>query len=85
VIRYDHYAEEIKIAGERAASLTKQLLAFSRKQVIEPKVLDLNAIIRESTVMLQRLIGDDIVLETHLDDLPWGKSWQTRIRFIRSS
>jgi PAS domain S-box-containing protein len=63
------YAEEIKIAGERAASLTKQLLAFSRKQVIEPKLLDLNAIIRESTVMLGRLIGDDIVLETHLDDL----------------
>jgi PAS domain S-box-containing protein len=61
------YAEEITTAGERAASLTKQLLAFSRKQVIEPKVLDLNAIIRESTVMLRRLIGDDIVLETHLD------------------
>jgi two-component system, cell cycle sensor histidine kinase and response regulator CckA len=61
------YAEEITTAGERAASLTKQLLAFSRKQVIEPKVLDLNAIIQESTGMLQRLIGDDIILETHLD------------------
>jgi len=61
------YAEQITIAGERAASLTKQLLAFSRKQVIEPTVLDVNAIIRESTVMLRRLIGDDIVLETHLD------------------
>jgi PAS domain S-box-containing protein len=61
------YAEEITTAGARAAGLTKQLLAFSRKQVIEPKVLDLNAIIRESTVMLRRLIGDDIVLETHLD------------------
>jgi PAS domain S-box-containing protein len=61
------HAEQITIAGERAASLTKQLLAFSRKQVIEPKVLDVNAIIRESTVMLRRLIGDDIVLETHLD------------------
>jgi PAS domain S-box-containing protein len=61
------YAEEITTAGERAASLTKQLLAFSRKQVIEPKALDLNAVIRESTVMLRRLIGDDIVLETHLD------------------
>ena len=61
------YATEIREAGKRAASLTKQLLAFSRKQVIEPKVLDLNAIIRESATMLQRLIGDDIVLETHLD------------------
>ena len=37
------YASEISTAGERAASLTKQLLAFSRKQVIEPRVLDLNA------------------------------------------
>lgn len=63
------YADEISIAGDRAGSLTKQLLAFSRKQVIEPKVLDLNAIVRESTAMLRRLIGDDIVLETHLDDL----------------
>jgi len=61
------YAEEITTAGERAASLTKQLLAFSRKQVIEPKVVDVNALIRESTLMLRRLIGDDILLETHLD------------------
>jgi PAS domain S-box-containing protein len=61
------YAEEISTAGDRAAGLTKQLLAFSRKQVIEPKVVDLNAIIRESAAMLQRLIGDDIALETHLD------------------
>jgi PAS domain S-box-containing protein len=61
------YADEIRMAGDRAASLTKQLLAFSRKQVIEPKVLDLNATIRESAPMLQRLIGEDIVLETHLD------------------
>jgi PAS domain S-box-containing protein len=62
------HADEIKIAGERAASLTKQLLAFSRKQVIDPKVVDLNAIIRESAAMLQRLIGDDIALDTHLDN-----------------
>jgi PAS domain S-box-containing protein len=61
------YAEEIKTAGDRAASLTKQLLAFSRKQIIEPRVLDLNATIRESAPMLQRLIGEDIVLKTNLD------------------
>jgi signal transduction histidine kinase/ActR/RegA family two-component response regulator len=61
------YANQIREAGERAASLTKQLLAFSRKQVIEPRVLDLNMTIRESAPMLQRLIGEDIVLETHLD------------------
>ena len=62
------YADEIKAAGERAASLTKQLLAFSRKQLIEPKVLDLNTTIRQSAPMLQRLIGEDITLQTHLDD-----------------
>ena len=62
------YVREIQNAGERAANLTKQLLAFSRKQVIEPRILDLNATIRESAPMLQPLIGEDIVLETRLDD-----------------
>jgi PAS domain S-box-containing protein len=61
------YALEIKNAGDRAAGLTKQLLAFSRKQVIEPRVFDLNTTIRQSAPMLQRLIGEDIALETHLD------------------
>jgi len=60
------YALEIRKAGERAAGLTKQLLAFSRKQAIEPRVMDVNATIRESVPMLQRLIGEDIVLETRL-------------------
>jgi PAS domain S-box-containing protein len=62
-----NYVLEIRKAGERAASLTKQLLALSRKQVIEPRVLDLNATIRESAPMLRRLIGEDIALETHLE------------------
>ncbi len=62
-----HYAEEIGKAGERAASLTRQLLAFSRKQIIEPKALDLNAAMRDSLPMLQRLIGEDIHLTTRLD------------------
>jgi two-component system, cell cycle sensor histidine kinase and response regulator CckA len=61
------YATQIRDAGERAASLTKQLLAFSRKQLIEPKVIDLNTTIRQSAPMLQRLIGEDIDLETYLD------------------
>ena len=61
------YVLEIKKAGERAGGLTKQLLALSRKQVIEPRVLDLNATIRESAPMLRRLIGEDIALETHLE------------------
>jgi two-component system cell cycle sensor histidine kinase/response regulator CckA len=56
--------EEIKRAGERAASLTKQLLAFSRKQVIEPKVWNLNILMTDLNRMLVRLIGENIDLKT---------------------
>ena len=59
--------EEIKKAGERATSLTKQLLAFSRKQVLQPRVLELNTAVAEMHKMLQRLIGEDIELITSLD------------------
>jgi signal transduction histidine kinase len=59
--------EEIKKAGERAASLTRQLLAFSRKQMLQPRVLYLNTIIVEVDKMLRRLIGEDVMLETRLD------------------
>jgi signal transduction histidine kinase/ActR/RegA family two-component response regulator len=57
-----HKLEAIKGAGEQAASLTRQLLAFSRKQVLQPKVLDLNKVIFETNKILQRLIGEDIDL-----------------------
>jgi PAS domain S-box-containing protein len=59
--------EEIQRAGERAASLTQQLLAFSRKQVFEPSVLDLNAVVSEATRMLRRLIREDVQLLTSLE------------------
>jgi two-component system cell cycle sensor histidine kinase/response regulator CckA len=59
--------EEIKKAGESAATLTRQLLAFSRKQVLQPKVLQLNVIVNDVNKMLQRLIGEDIDLLTVLE------------------
>jgi PAS domain S-box-containing protein len=55
--------EEIKRAGDRAASLTQQLLAFSRKQIIEPKVVHLDHLVAEMHKMLARLIGENIVLQ----------------------
>jgi two-component system, cell cycle sensor histidine kinase and response regulator CckA len=60
-------AEEIKLAGLRAAELTRQLLAFSRRQVLAPKVLDLNAVVANIERMLRRLLGEDIELVTSLD------------------
>ncbi len=60
-------AAEIKHAAEKAASLTAQLLAFSRKQVLRPKVLDLNFMVKDVEKMLCRVLGEDIELETVLD------------------
>ncbi len=56
------WAVEIATAAERAAGLPRQLLAFSRKQIIQPRVLDLNGTITGIEKMLQRLIGEDIIL-----------------------
>jgi hypothetical protein len=54
--------EEIDKAGARAAELTQQLLAFSRKQILEPHVLDLNRVVRETEPMLSRLVGEDVAV-----------------------
>ena len=59
--------DQIIKAGNRASSLTKQLLAFSRQQVLEPKILLLNAVVADTDKMLRRLIGEDIELLTSLD------------------
>ena len=59
--------ETIKKAGVRAASLTSQLLAFSRRQVLQPRVLNLNSVVSETQKMLQRLMGEDIDQKIVLD------------------
>ena len=64
--------DEIEKAGQRAAALTQQLLAFSRKQVLEPKILDLNSIVADVEKMLRRLIGADVELEI-ISDPTLGK------------
>jgi PAS domain S-box-containing protein len=61
------YLAEVRKAGERAVELTRQLLAFSRKQIVSPRPLDLNQTVVDVEKMLQRVIGEDIELTTILD------------------
>jgi PAS domain S-box-containing protein len=63
--------KEIKKAGEKAASLTRQLLAFSRKQVVRPKLLDINELINEMEKMLKYMIGENIDFQTVLGPELW--------------
>ena len=58
---------EINEAADKAAGLTRQLLAFSRKQLLEPKVIDINGLISRLSGMLKRLIGDNVSLVCHLN------------------
>jgi PAS domain S-box-containing protein len=69
--------EQVAQAASRAARLTRQLLAFSRKQVLAPTVLELNAVVTDAEQMLRRVIGEDIVFVTEL--APAG-SWVTADR-----
>jgi two-component system, cell cycle sensor histidine kinase and response regulator CckA len=61
------FVEEIKSAAQRAALLTRQLLAFSRQQVLAPQVLDLNEVIYKAEKLLRRVIGEDVEFITSLD------------------
>ncbi|HZY04581.1 MAG TPA: ATP-binding protein [Anaeromyxobacteraceae bacterium] len=63
--------EVIRQAGESASALTRQLLAFSRKQVLQPKVLGLNEMVGRAESMLRRVIGEDVELVTHLGEGLW--------------
>jgi len=63
--------EQIMKAGRHSASLTSQLLAFSRKQTLQPKIVDLNVLVRNIQKMLHRLIGENIDLVLKLADDPW--------------
>jgi PAS domain S-box-containing protein len=64
--RAQEAVKEIDGAADRAIAVTRQLLAFSRKQMLQPRPLDLNACITEINKLIRRLIGEDITLETHL-------------------
>jgi two-component system cell cycle sensor histidine kinase/response regulator CckA len=75
VLREDHPAhadiQEVRRAAERAASVTRQLLAFSRKQLLEPRLFNLNEIVISLARLLERLLGEDVRLETELSpELP---------------
>ncbi len=65
------HVQRIHETGERAAKLTKQLLSFSRREVIEPQVLNLSQIVRDLSRMLQRIIGEDITMAMVLADDLW--------------
>jgi PAS domain S-box-containing protein len=65
--KLQHYAIEIKKASQRATQLTRQLLAFSRKQVLYPALLDLNAVVGDIVNILRRLIGEDVQIVIEAD------------------
>jgi two-component system, cell cycle sensor histidine kinase and response regulator CckA len=66
--------QQICESAQRGSELTRQLLAFSRKQVSEPRILDLNAVVERITPMLSRLIGEDVRLDIRLGEKPWTVS-----------
>jgi two-component system cell cycle sensor histidine kinase/response regulator CckA len=75
--------EQIQQAGERATALTRQLLAFGRKQMLQPVVLDLNAVVVRIEQLLRRVIGEDVRLTTQLDpQLPRIKADPTQVEQV---
>lgn len=77
------FAEEVEKAGQRAAALTRQLLAFSRQQILTPVILDLNSLVSDMQKMLPRLIGEDVALEIDLHpDLGTVKADRSQIEQV---
>ena len=75
--------EEILKSAERIANLTQQILAFSRKQTLQPRIISINRLISETEEMLCRLIGEDIELETRLEPELWRvKADQSQIEQV---
>lgn len=70
-----HSIEEIKKAAERSSELTKQLLAFSRRQVMQTRTLDINQVIKDTVSLLQHLIGENILIKTFL---------KSKLRFVEA-
>ncbi len=74
---------EIRKAGKRAENLTRQLLAFSRKQIYKTEIMEINDVIREMDKMLHRIIGEDIIINTVLEEnLPKIKADRSQIEQI---
>ena len=77
------YIQQILKGGQRARDMIRQLLAFSRKQIIDPRIVDLNKVVRENLDILKRLIGADIEMEIHLSSrLPRIKADPSQIEQI---
>jgi two-component system, cell cycle sensor histidine kinase and response regulator CckA len=76
-------AEQIQTAAQRASSLTRQLLAFSRKQMLAPSVISIHSVVNDMEKILRRLIGEDVQLETHsVDDLWLVKADRSQIEQV---
>jgi signal transduction histidine kinase len=73
---------EVSKAAARAARLTRQLLAYSRKQVLEPRVLQLNGVITETRSMLERVISENIEFSTRLADEEIGNVLVVQLEFV---
>jgi len=67
-----HRLDQIKKGAERAADLTRQLLAFSRRQILQPEVLDLNMVLEDMDRMIRPIIGEDISVETYYEKDLWS-------------